>query len=435
VSDGTDLRTEFLLDPDVTFLNHGSFGACPRAVFERYQEWQLELERQPVLFLARRHEELLGEARAALGAYVGADPDDLVFVPNATAGVNVAARALGLEPGDDVLSTDLEYGALDLTWEHVCAELGARYVRTPIRLPVESAEEIVDAVWAGVGPRTRVLFLSHHTSVTALTLPVEELCRRARERGIRTVVDGAHAPGHLPLDLRALDSDFYAGNCHKWQFHFSETRGVVSPMRSQVFAHPRGASRGSADYVSRRYGSLVVARRPEPSHRPVNEDEAGEDRIPWYWPEGAAVLRDAAVVAEDVVLLRPEMGRGKGVGWEVVGLASIDEDASVATDHSVTGDANHTLGEVEITCMRVRCDRAAKLATGVNDDDLSPMRVAKVVREALGESATVTCRERWSHACSLAPDDQHDQARCVENHKRNNERENSRDRDQEALAA
>jgi isopenicillin-N epimerase len=216
VSDGTDLRAEFLLDPDVTFLNHGSFGACPRAVFERYQEWQLELERQPVLFLARRHEELLGEARAALGAYVGADPDDLAFVPNATAGVNVAARALGLEPGDDVLSTDLEYGALDLTWEHVCAELGARYVRTPIRLPVESAEEIVEAVWAGVGPRTRVLFLSHHTSVTALTLPVGELCRRARERGIRTVVDGAHAPGHLPLDLRALDLDFYAGNCHKW---------------------------------------------------------------------------------------------------------------------------------------------------------------------------------------------------------------------------
>jgi isopenicillin-N epimerase len=106
VSDGTDLRAEFLLDPSVTFLNHGSFGACPRAVFDRYQEWQLELERQPVLFLARRQEELLGAARAALGAYVGADPDDIVFVPNATAGVNVAARAIGLEQGDEVLSTN-----------------------------------------------------------------------------------------------------------------------------------------------------------------------------------------------------------------------------------------------------------------------------------------------------------------------------------------
>jgi isopenicillin-N epimerase len=215
VSDGTDLRAEFLLDPTVTFLNHGSFGACPRTVFERYQQWQLELER-PVLFLARRLGELLAEARAELGAYVGADPDDLVFLPNATAGVNVAARAIGLESGDEVLSTDLEYGALDLTWEQVCRDLGARYVRTPIALPVESAAEIVDTVWSGVGPKTRVLFLSHHTSGTALTLPVEELCRRAQERGIQTIVDGAHAPGHVPVDLRALGVDYYAGNCHKW---------------------------------------------------------------------------------------------------------------------------------------------------------------------------------------------------------------------------
>jgi isopenicillin-N epimerase len=216
VSDGTRLREKFLLDPSVTFLNHGSFGATPRAVFERYQEWQLELERQPVLFLDRRLDALLAEARAVLGAYVGADPDDLVFVPNATAGVNVAAWPLGLQPGDEVLSTDLEYGAIDLTWEHVCGDFGARYVRTPIRLPVTSAEAIVDAVWAGVGPRTRALFLSHHTSATAMTLPVEELCRRAREAGIQTIVDGAHVPGHLPLNLRQLDADYYAASCHKW---------------------------------------------------------------------------------------------------------------------------------------------------------------------------------------------------------------------------
>jgi isopenicillin-N epimerase len=210
------LRDEFLLDPDIIFLNHGSFGATPRAVFERYQEWQFELERQPVLFLARRLDELLAEARATLGAYVDADPDDLVFVPNASAGVNVAAWPLGLERGDEVLSTDLEYGALDLAWEHICSDFGARYVRTPIRLPVTSADEIVETVWAGVGPRTRALFLSQHTSGTAMTLPVRELCRRAREAGIRTIVDGAHVPGHLPLSLRELDADYYAGNCHKW---------------------------------------------------------------------------------------------------------------------------------------------------------------------------------------------------------------------------
>jgi isopenicillin-N epimerase len=216
VSDGTDLRGEFLLDASVTFLNHGSYGACPRAVFERYQEWQLELERQPVLFLSRRTERLLADARAALGEYVGADPEDLVFVPNATAGVNIAAWPSGLERGDEVLTTNLEYGALDLTWEHVCGDFGARYVRMPVQLPVDNAADIVDAVWEGVGPRTRVLFLSHHTSSTAMTLPVAELCRRARERDIRTVIDGAHVPGHIPLDIRALDPDYYSGNCHKW---------------------------------------------------------------------------------------------------------------------------------------------------------------------------------------------------------------------------
>ncbi len=216
MSDVATLRDEFLLDPDVTFLNHGSFGATPRAVFERYQEWQRELEREPVLFLARRLDGLLAEARTALGEYLDADPEDLVFVPNATAGVNIAAWPLGLQRGDEVLSTNLEYGALDLTWEHVCGDFGARYVRRPIPLPVPGDDEVVETIWAGVTERTRVLFVSHHTSSTALTLPVAELCRRARERGIVTVIDGAHVPGHLPLSIRELDPDFYAGNCHKW---------------------------------------------------------------------------------------------------------------------------------------------------------------------------------------------------------------------------
>jgi isopenicillin-N epimerase len=213
VSDRTDLRAEFLLDQDTVFLNHGSFGACPRAVFARYQEWQLELERQPVEFLARRLDDLLAEARTALGEYVNADPDDLVFVQNATAGVNLAAWAVALQPGDEVLSTALEYGALDLAWEHICAHAPAKYVRMPITVPLE---DVVEEMWSGVTDRTRVLYLSHVTSETALRLPVEELCARARERGIKTIVDGAHVPGHIALDLDALDVDYYAGNCHKW---------------------------------------------------------------------------------------------------------------------------------------------------------------------------------------------------------------------------
>lgn len=210
------MRELFLLDPEVVFLNHGSYGACPRPVFEEYQRWQRELERQPVEFLARRSDELLDGARRGLGAYLNAAAEDLVFVPNATSGLNVVARSLPLGDGDEVLSTDHEYGALDLTWEHICAKAGARYVRRSVPLPVTSPEEVVEAVWGGVTARTKVLFLSHVTSMTALTFPVVELCRRAREAGILSIVDGAHGPGHVPVDLREIGADVYAGNCHKW---------------------------------------------------------------------------------------------------------------------------------------------------------------------------------------------------------------------------
>jgi isopenicillin-N epimerase len=210
------LRALFLLRPDLVFLNHGSFGACPRPVFEAYQAWQLELERQPVEFLGRRFAGLLAEARAALGMMVGAEADDLVYVPNATTGLNVVARALPLAPGDEVLGTDHEYGALDRTWRFICRRRGARYINQPVPLPVRSAEEVVEQIWEGVTPRTRVLFLSHLSSPTALIFPVEALIRRARDAGLITVVDGAHVPGQIPLDLAALGVDFYSGNCHKW---------------------------------------------------------------------------------------------------------------------------------------------------------------------------------------------------------------------------
>jgi isopenicillin-N epimerase len=213
VNEPAQLKREFLLDLDVVFLNHGSYGACPRDVFERYQDWQRELERRPVEFLGRRLDGLLADARNAFGEYVNADPDDLVFVQNATAGVNLAAWAVALRPGDEVLSTSLEYGALDLAWDHICAHAPARYVRRPVSLPLD---DVADEIWSGVTDRTRVLFLSHVTSETAVQLPVEELCARARDRGITTVVDGAHVPGHIPLDLSRLDVDYYAGNCHKW---------------------------------------------------------------------------------------------------------------------------------------------------------------------------------------------------------------------------
>ena len=192
---------DFLLDPGVTFLNHASYGACAAPVFARYQELQRELERNPVEFLARRFDGLIAEARASLAASVGARPDDLVFVPNATAGLNAVIRSLRLEPGDEVLTTRHEYGAVTRTWEFVGA-----------KLVYAEPDELVDAI----GPRTRAISISHITSPTALVLPVAEICAAARTAGALAIVDGAHAVGQVPLDLEALGADVYAGNCHKW---------------------------------------------------------------------------------------------------------------------------------------------------------------------------------------------------------------------------
>ena len=211
-----ELADYFLLSEDVTFLNHGSYGACPRPVFETYQAWQRKLEAQPVEFLNRRIKGLLAEARAILAEYVGAGADDLVFVPNATYGVNIVARSLDLQRGDEVLSTNHEYGAIDRTWRFNCERGGARYINYPIHLPVEHQDEVVEQLWACVSEQTQVIALSHISSFTALIFPIAEICRRARAAGIVTVIDGAHAPGQIDLDLTALGADFYIGNCHKW---------------------------------------------------------------------------------------------------------------------------------------------------------------------------------------------------------------------------
>jgi isopenicillin-N epimerase len=158
----------------------------------------------------------MSQARGELAAYLGVEPDDLVYFPNPTTAVNMLARSLGLGPGDEVLATDHEYGAMDRTWRFLCRGSGASYVRRSIPLPVRSPEELVEAFWAGVGERTRVIFISHITSSTALVFPVREICRRARASGILSIVDGAHAPGQIPLHLGELGADLYTGACHKW---------------------------------------------------------------------------------------------------------------------------------------------------------------------------------------------------------------------------
>lgn len=207
---------QFLLRRDMSFLNHGSFGACPKPVFDVYQSWQRELESQPVEFLGRRHDALISDARETVGPYIGADPATFVLVPNATFGINIVARSLDLQPGDEVLTTDHEYGAADRTWKFNCNLRGALYTKRPIPYPLPNNKEIVEELWRGVSERTKVIFLSHITSPTAVIFPVAEICRRAREVGIITVIDGAHAPGQVSINMQEIGADFYTGNFHKW---------------------------------------------------------------------------------------------------------------------------------------------------------------------------------------------------------------------------
>lgn len=204
------------LDPGVVFLNHGSFGACPRAVLAVQDQFRAQLEAEPVRFLSRELEGRLDEARRALGAFVGADPDDLAFVANATSGVNAVLRSLSFSAGDELLTTDHAYNACRNALALVAVRTGAAVVTVPVPFPLRSADVVVDAVLSRVTPRTRLALFDHVSSPTGLVFPVERLVRELTARGVDAIVDGAHAPGMLPLDLDALGAAYYSGNCHKW---------------------------------------------------------------------------------------------------------------------------------------------------------------------------------------------------------------------------
>jgi isopenicillin-N epimerase len=212
---GNPFAAHWTLDPQVDFLNHGSFGACPRPVLEAQSELRARMERQPLQFLARDLEGLLDDARGALARFVGANPDDLAFVPNATTGVNTVIRSLELQPGDELVATDHSYNAClnALRWHE---KQGVKVAIAKVPWPIAGPWQVVDAVLGAVTDRTRLALIDHVTSPTGLVFPVQEIVRRLDQRGIHTLVDGAHAPGMLPLNVREIGAAWYTGNCHKW---------------------------------------------------------------------------------------------------------------------------------------------------------------------------------------------------------------------------
>lgn len=281
-----NLARHFLLRDDITFLNHGSYGACPRPVFEAYQAWQLELEREPVEFLSRKLTENMRLPREALAAEFGTSPENLVGVTNATTGLNIVARSLDLKPGDQILTTDHEYSALEKTWAYICRKTGAQLVMAKIPLPLETEAQFTNALVDRMTERTKVLFLSHITSATALVFPIAPAIAEARRRGIISIIDGAHAPGQIPLELDTLGADFYAGNCHKW---------MMAP-KGSAFLHARPEVQHLVEPLVISHGWTPQSKEPGArgtfGNSPfVDEIEMQGTRDPAPWLAVAAALK------------------------------------------------------------------------------------------------------------------------------------------------
>ncbi len=213
---GADLLDKWALDPAITYLNHGHFGACPRAVLEAQSAWRQRLEARPIELLERQRRSLLAHARQAVGGLIGADPDDFGFVTNATGGVNAVLRSLNFEDGHELVTTNHVYNAVRQTLHFLARAVGATVVEVDVPLPVDGPDEIVAAIAGALTDRTRLVVIDHITSSTAVILPVRRIVELCSDRGIDVLVDGAHAPGMVDLDVTALGAAYYAGNLHKW---------------------------------------------------------------------------------------------------------------------------------------------------------------------------------------------------------------------------
>lgn len=291
-----ELRGAFLLDAGVAFLNHGSFGACPRPVLERQASLRARLEREPVSFLHRELPGRLAEARAELAAELGCGAADAAFLPNVSTALSAVMRSLPLRPGEEIVCSDHEYGAMDRAWESEAARRGFVIRRARLPLPVAGPAAVTAAFEAALGPATRALYFSHVCSSTALRLPVEELTALARRHSLVTIVDGAHAPGQLPLDLAALGADVYAGNCHKWLLAPKGCGFLQATSAAQSWLRPPIVSWGGSNRPpEERRGAFLDELEWQGTTDPtawLALPAARDFRRAWDWPARAALCRE-----------------------------------------------------------------------------------------------------------------------------------------------
>jgi len=306
------MKHHWTLDPDVTFLNHGSFGATPNVVLEKQSELRAQMEREPVRFFLRELEPLLDDARQTLAEFIGADAAGVAFVPNATAGVNAVLRSLDLDKFDELVVTSQEYNACRNAVDYVAGLAGAKVVVAEIPFPIDSPDVVVERVLTAVTDRTRLVLVDHITSQTALIFPVERIVKELAARGVDTLIDGAHTPGHLPLNLREIGAAYYTGNLHKW---------VCAP-KGAAFLYVRENRRAGIRPVSISHGAS--SERRDRSRYLLEFDWTGTtDPTPWLcipaavdfmsshggWPEVMRRNHALALLARDVLCDALEIGR------------------------------------------------------------------------------------------------------------------------------
>jgi len=248
---GRSIRHKWMIEQDCIFLNHGSFGAMPHVVRAAQDRWRSKIEAQPIRFVEHELSPSLRAAAADLAKFIGAQGEDLVFVENATAGINAVVRSISFSPGDRIVATDHVYGAVRKALSYVCDRTGAILVEAKVPFPLQDEDEVVAAIAdllnPKVNPKVKLLVVDHVTSPTALVLPIAKITALARSYGIPVLVDGAHAPGMLDLNLTELGADWYAGNCHKWLFTPKGCGFLWAAPDRQADLHPVVISHGYGD--------------------------------------------------------------------------------------------------------------------------------------------------------------------------------------------